>query len=804
MRQTTPVQILQAAAPSNPGAIKAVVPVKPKAKPPKKRQHEQPSSKTDNATQSNNEPKKPPKRKPRKSVSGTTEVGSNGETYDYNQDTDHSSAEDDPEGQEDEFPHPSEYFHEGVWKEGDVPGTALNFKCKWCHNTYCGQELSSGNLKTHRDGSTQVGKNPKGCINREHAKKAGILLPPTVAERRALAATKTSDANQTIRQALPWTRTEDPCLRAAFKFANPKAVLYGWQWSADESKKLYAGLKRHVFEELHNLDTKFTLIHDVWTTKGNRLAFIGAAIAYTTDSGSNNNTMALEMYELINNNDPSNSSVLGFFPVLGRLTEEDTPKPLTSEPTETTEIEVIGDNNVEEIVRDSDSNYGNADDKGSDVGDDSESNNDNIIYNKPNSNKHVKSTKLLVLTTKRFFASWMLSLNKIQIMRPAAQRSKFTRISQELRLNVAPLIAGYGICWNIKFQSYKKAVAARDVIDQIIKEDQGSNRDGGFGDAHFSTRDWNKIENLNKELEVFVELTSYMEGNSATGAHVIPKYLKLKESISEKLARAQEKDSLYPMYHAMLKRVDRYLDKAMGCSTLVLATLMHPCYRMNIFELAFGTKSSEVTTCLSLLKHKFHLVKDAQSSAEKVTDPDITVGDKPCAPEPTSLMAWLASRMKQKPTPQENEIDAYLNVNIAFKKGAIDHKTTPLEWWKVNQATYPTLAVMAWAYLGAPGSSCSVERLFWAASDRNGLQNRTPVRSSGTETKENNQFSRKLPRDPLPIGDINHDTTIRSCLDFEAIKFKNDLKIKSIDLKRSSSRNWDNGKRFKAEGRTME
>ncbi|KAH9461986.1 hypothetical protein Pst134EB_005902 [Puccinia striiformis f. sp. tritici] len=207
-----------------------------------------------------------------------------------------------------------------------------------------------------------------------------------------------------IRQALPWTRTEDPCLRAAFKFANPKAVLYGWQWSADESKKLYAGLKRHVFEELHNLDTKFTLIHDVWTTKGNRLAFIGAAIAYTTDSGSNNNTMALEMYELINNNDPSNSvsnlvwdptsmhircichkitlivntglaalslktllpgktkqSVLGFFPVLGRLTEEDTPKPLTSEPTETTEIEVIGDNNVEEIVRDSDSNYGNAD-----------------------------------------------------------------------------------------------------------------------------------------------------------------------------------------------------------------------------------------------------------------------------------------------------------------------------------------------------------------------------------------------------------------------------------------------------------
>ncbi|KNE89305.1 hypothetical protein PSTG_17239, partial [Puccinia striiformis f. sp. tritici PST-78] len=343
--------------------------------------------------------------------------------------------------------------------------------------------------------------------------------------------------------------------------------------------------------------------------------------------------------------------------------------------------------------------------EGSDVGDDSESDNNNIIYN-----KHVKSTKLLVLTTK-------LDVVIEQITCSAAQRSIFTRISQELRLNVAPLIAGYGIRWNIKFQSYKKAVAARDVIDQIIKEDQGSNGDGDFGDAHVSTRDWNEIENLNKELEVFVELTHYMEGNSATGAHVIPKYLELKESISEKLAWAQEKDSLYLMYHAILKRVDRYLNKAMGCSTLILATLMHPCYRMTIFELAFGTESSEVTTCLSLLKREFHLVKDAQSSAEKVANPDITVVDKPCAPEPTSLMAWLASRMKQKPTPQENEIDAYLNVNIAFKKGAIDHKTTPLKWWKVNQATYPTVAVMARAYLGAPGSSCSVERLFSTASD---------------------------------------------------------------------------------------
>ncbi|POW07094.1 hypothetical protein PSHT_10088 [Puccinia striiformis] len=82
-----------------------------------------------------------------------------------------------------------------------------------------------------------------------------------------------------IRQALPWTRIEDPVLRAAFQYANQKAVLYGRRWSADESKKLYSMLKKHVFEELNDLDTKFTLVHVVWTTKGNRFAFIRAAVA---------------------------------------------------------------------------------------------------------------------------------------------------------------------------------------------------------------------------------------------------------------------------------------------------------------------------------------------------------------------------------------------------------------------------------------------------------------------------------------------------------------------------------------------
>jgi hypothetical protein len=85
-----------------------------------------------------------------------------------------------------------------------------------------------------------------------------------------------------------------------------------------------------------------------------------------------------------------------------------------------------------------------------------------------------------------------------------------------------------------------------------------------------------------------------MEGNLATGAHVIPKYLQLKEDLSKKISKVPKTHLLYSMIHAMLERTERYLDKAMCCHTLIIATLMHPCYWMDLFDITFGSNSNKV------------------------------------------------------------------------------------------------------------------------------------------------------------------------------------------------------------------
>jgi phage pi2 protein 07 len=79
------------------------------------------------------------------------------------------------------------------------------------------------------------------------------------------------------------------------------------------------------------------------------------------------------------------------------------------------------------------------------------------------------------------------------ITRSAAQQANFNCVAQQLNVKVSPLIAGYRICWNIKYQSYRKAIKAQAVINQILKEDQLRKGVGVFDGIFFFPKDWQEI-----------------------------------------------------------------------------------------------------------------------------------------------------------------------------------------------------------------------------------------------------------------------------------------------------------------------
>ncbi|KAH9459822.1 hypothetical protein Pst134EB_008045 [Puccinia striiformis f. sp. tritici] len=715
------------------------------------------------------------------------------EAYDYNQDSEveieqieskarNRKADDDDDNN---FSYVEDFFEPPFWKKGDPPNTALNFRCKWCRVPYRIHETSRANLRTHRDGAKQAGKNNHGCKNRAKAKKAGHRLPETVAERLAREAQDSKQTKLTgfvptkrfecrvlnqilviwqVRHALPWSRIEDAELRAAFLYANKDARLYTQRWSADEAKQLYAGLWKKVFEELD----------------GNRFAFIGAAVTYidsnwqfvvrhlalkmipwkhkgellarpivnllkkrnlhekitqTTDSGSNNNTMASTMYELFDldsdgqsNWDPTSmhircachkfalivnaglqaltlkisppakikQSVLGFFPVLGKLpevTEADENEIADPDP-EVQEVNQLADIPEEDEGEEAyESDYGNADDEGSHTDSESEVHPDDeeeaelpqaqlVNTNERTSRsglaltgsvRHIKSAKLQALTDQ-------LDVVIKQITRSAAQRSLFEQTAKSMGIQCAPLIAGYGIRWNIKYESHRRALLAREVIDQILKEDQESMEQSRrksrgrntaanisqFDDVTFSPGDWQDIQELNWELEVF--------------------YLELKEDLEEKTMPCLESDALYPMYCAMAKRVSKYLTEALACDSLVLATLLHPCYRITLFVLVFGQESAEVARCNLLIQGEFAHIKEKVSSKAagllKTLTPD-TQQKQSTTTDSKGLMARLALLNKKTPSAQEHELQLFLTADMTFRTEDITDQDFPLKWWKV-------------------------------------------------------------------------------------------------------------------------
>ncbi|KAA1087897.1 hypothetical protein PGTUg99_022734 [Puccinia graminis f. sp. tritici] len=205
---------------------------------------------------------------------------------------------------------PLEFFGEPFYPdkttEEERKKKPITYNCKWCKKRVRGGHNSDANLQKHRDGSNQAGRDGSGCPNRILAIQAGAKLPPTVNQTKAQAEKNgTGDKkltsffghtekfdkkilNQNLmiwqtRNALPWSRIEDIDLQAGFHYCQPDAILFKRKWVAAEAKQLYISLQGAMLQTLKKSSSKFTLVHDAWTTKGNRYAFIGSSVAYIND-----------------------------------------------------------------------------------------------------------------------------------------------------------------------------------------------------------------------------------------------------------------------------------------------------------------------------------------------------------------------------------------------------------------------------------------------------------------------------------------------------------------------------------------
>jgi hypothetical protein len=167
-----------------------------------------------------------------------------------------------------------------------------------------------------------------------------------------------------------------------------------------------------------------------------------------------------------------------------------------------------------------------------------------------------------------------------------------------------------------------------------------------------------------------------MEGDGPKLPMVLYKYVRVLETLRKK-RQAAHCTVLEPMFDLMIKITEKYIDRALKCDTVILATFLHPSWRMMLFNKRFGL---EVQRINKLIQSKFddqdaHLnslqpeplpQKDSQSQAPP-SDSECDGDEFNFYPEnPESLEA-------------NTEIQRYIKVDFPMdKKGCV------LGWWKVG------------------------------------------------------------------------------------------------------------------------
>ncbi|KNF00059.1 hypothetical protein PSTG_06680 [Puccinia striiformis f. sp. tritici PST-78] len=287
-----------------------------------------------------------------------------------------------------------------------------------------------------------------------------------------------------------------------------------------------------------------------------------------------------------------------------------------------------------------------------------------------------------------------------------ARKNEFKIVAESLKQKVPRLIAGYGIRWNVAYDSWVRAYKARKVIVQLL-DNESENFAGKSSASHFfkgyevSKKEWENANYLTQVSEEFLVLTLCYEEDGPNASMVLYDYYRLIDNL-EKRQRNPEFTVLKAMFDPMIVIAKKYLALALNCSPILLATMLHPAWRLSLIQDKFETSSDWAE---EVLRSEFKI----KSKVLKKMAPKATVAKSNGDSDEDEFNYYPE---KSGASQEDNELKRYLDGQWPLNK-----KGDPLQWWKLHTTEFPRLALVARDFLGCAGSSSTVERTFSAAAD---------------------------------------------------------------------------------------
>ncbi|PLW21824.1 hypothetical protein PCASD_20286 [Puccinia coronata f. sp. avenae] len=176
-------------------------------------------------------------------------------------------------------------------------------------------------------------------------------------------------------------------------------------------------------------------------------------------------------------------------------------------------------------------------------------------------------------------------------------------------------------------------------------------------------------------------MTKRMKGDGPKLAIlVLYEYQRVLDSLEKKKSYAILTESeLRPMFDPMIKFTKKYVLLALKCNTVVVATFLHPAWRMMLFQRRF---ESDVRRITNLIQHKFNdrenLLKSLRPESPPPKAAELETNPSPSDPDSDGEAFNFYPQNPESPK-INTEIKHYTNGDFPLdKKGCV------LGWWKVS------------------------------------------------------------------------------------------------------------------------
>ncbi|KAE8237707.1 hypothetical protein A4X13_0g8666, partial [Tilletia indica] len=295
--------------------------------------------------------------------------------------------------------------------------------------------------------------------------------------------------------------------------------------------------------------------------------------------------------------------------------------------------------------------------------------------------------------------------------------------------------------WNSQVATLRSALRVKEAIDLSIAQEKDPKHQ--YKAFSLSDDDWKHVEWLVKFLQLAERISMKIQETKPTLCDVLEYHVLMVTSLDRTLRQVGDKEGadldamsatardlrpedaphqIAAAIRAMKIKLGKYRTIAINNRATMLAALLHPQHRIDLFEADYPGYVSEAKAILhgavKELKPSRHEQHIPASSTVSISDAS------PLKAAQQERMARVQERSfitsPSSGDPEEEEVGRYMRNVLAWRTT----DKSPEQWWKVNESEFPTIAKLARIVLSAPGSTADVERVFstagWMISQRRG------------------------------------------------------------------------------------